>query len=403
MRRRDLLRAAAATAALAVARRAGAQALADTLRARADSLSAPAGPGGAPADSTGAARPATITVVAGGDTTLGYNLQDHFDRELAAGAARETLEARYFSGVRGLLEPADLAVVNLECPFTARGTKVPKHFNFRARPELVKVLQAGGVDVVSCANNHVEDYGPQGVADTLATLDAAGIARFGAGPAMEIARTPVIVERGGLRVGFVGWYFQIAADMFEPKVLYATHWTAGVAGCYTDLDCIRAMVREDVAALVPRVDVAIPFFHWGKEGAYYVREYQQELAHLCVDLGAKAVLGAHPHRLHGVELYRGAPIYYSLGNFVYGGIKDPSDTLAGLARFTVGRDGVSAAEVIPLRFTRWPDDPFRPVPLEGAERDQALALVAERSRGFAATLPMLAELPPPAPAAPAAR
>ncbi len=388
MKRRTFLRGGAATLAglalgtSALARRAAAQ-------APADSLATPA-----PADSAGtrAAGGPAITVVAGGDTTLGYNLQAHFDRLLAEGAPRAELEARYFSGVHALLEPADLAVVNLECPFTDRGTRVHKNFNFRARPELVEVLRQGGVDVVSCANNHLKDYGHVGVADTLATLDGAGIAHFGAGPSMDAARVPCIVERNGVRVGFVGWYFQIAEDMFEPKELYATRWTAGVAGCYTDLDCIRAMVREDVARLVAQVDVAIPFFHWGKEGSYAVRDYQVELAHTCVDLGAKAVLGAHPHRFQGVEWYRGAPLYHSLGNFVYGGIKDPSDPFSGLARFTVSRDGVSAAEVIPLRYTRWPDDPFRPVPLEGDERAAALAQIAERSRGFAATLPMLAQL-----------
>ncbi len=378
---------AAALAGLALAREAGAQvAASDSARAGVprDTLAAPA-EGAVPAG------PPRLTIVAGGDTTLGYNLQDHFDRLLAEGEPRDALEARYFSGVRPLLEQAGLAVVNLECPFTARGTKVPKNFNFRARPELVEILRRGAVDVVSCANNHVKDYGPEGVADTLATLDAAGIARFGAGATLDDARAPCIIERDGVRVGFVGWYFQAAADMFEPKVLYATRWTAGVAGCYTHLDGIRAMVREDVERLVPRVDAVIPFFHWGKEGSYAVREYQQELAHLCVDLGARAVLGAHPHRFQGVEVYRGAPIYYSLGNFVYGGIKDPSDPIAGLARFTVSRDGVSSAEVVPLRFTRWPDDPFRPTVLEGDERELALAHFAELSRPFAATLPMLAE------------
>lgn len=393
-RRRFIRTGAAGLAGLALARTAlarAADAPADSSRALpADSTAA--APGGAEA-----APEPTVTIVAGGDTTLGYNLEAHFDRMLAEGAPRAELEARYFSGVRHLLEAADLAVVNLECPFTTRGTRVEKNFNFRARPELVEILRHGSVDVVSCANNHLKDYGHEGVEDTLATLDGAGIARFGAGLSMDAARAPCVVERQGLRVGFVGWYFQTQEDMFEPKVLYATDWTAGVAGCHTDLDCIRAMVRADVEALVPRVDVAIPFFHWGKEGAYFTREYQSELARLCIDLGAKAVLGAHPHRLHGVEVYRGAPVYYSLGNFVYGGIKDPSDPIGGLARFTVGRAGVSAAEVIPVRFTRWPDDPFRPVPLEGAEREEVLAQVAERSRPYADTLPMLRErLGPPA-------
>jgi poly-gamma-glutamate synthesis protein (capsule biosynthesis protein) len=391
MKRRTFLRGLAAGAAIALARPVAAGVAAEGLPGPAppDSTAAPPDPAGAPPDSA-AARPPEIALVAAGDVVLGYNLQDHFDRLLAEGEPRDALLARYFSGVRELFETADLAVVNLECPFTERGTKVEKNFNFRARPELVEILARGSVDVVTCANNHVKDYGPEGIDDTLATLDGAGIAHFGAGRTLAAARAPRIVERGGVRVGFVGWYFQIAEDMFEPKVLYATRWTPGVAGCHVDLDCIRAMVREDVERLVPQVDVAIPFFHWGKEGVYLIREYQVELAHLCVDLGAKAVLGAHPHRFQGVEVYRGAPIVYSLGNFVYGGIKDPRDTLSGVVRLTVSRQGVARAEVVPVRYTRWPDDPFRPVPLEGDEAAAAIAFLSEQSSGFAETLPMLA-------------
>ena len=160
---------------------------------------------------------------------------------------------------------------------------------------------------------------------------------------------------------------------------------------------MRAMVTEDLTALVPKVDFVIPFFHWGHEGSYELRDYQIELAHLCVDLGAKAVLGAHPHRVQGVETYRGAPIFYSLGNFVYGGIKEPSDTLTMMARMRFTRAGAQA-ETIPVEFTRWPDRAFQPVVLQGQARDDALARIAGYSRGLHCTLaqlePIRAALPP---------
>src|SRR6185503_11475502 len=184
----------------------------------------------------------------------------------------------------------------------------------------------------SLANNHMSDFGPAGVLETVATLDTAGIGHFGAGADLATARTPWIVERNGLKLGFLGYYFQEGRDMIEPREVYATAKRAGVAGAYKELPAIRKMVREDVARLVPTVDVAIPYFHWGWEGHYVVREYQRELAHLCIDLGCKAVLGAHPHRVQGVEVYRGAPIFYSLANFVYGGIKEPQDPLSMIAR-----------------------------------------------------------------------
>lgn len=330
----------------------------------------------------------SVTIAAAGDTVLGFNLQDHFDAQLALGRTREELFDLYFQGVRGLLGRADIAVVNLECPFTGRGDKLAKNFNFRARPEMVEMLKRAGIAAVSVANNHAMDYGVDGMHDTRQTLDDAGIGHFGTGDTLEEARRPLIVERNGLRVGFLGYYFQNAADMVEPAEIYALADRPGVAGCYTDLDQIKAMVGEDIAALVPAVDAVIPFFHWGKEGKYVVGDYQVEIAHLCVRQGARAVLGSHPHRLHGVEVFDGAPIFYSLGNFVYGGIKNPEDPLTMVAQLRLDRRRVEA-EVVPVRYTDWPDVPFQPSVLEGAERQKAIARIAELSRGFQRTLPML--------------
>jgi poly-gamma-glutamate capsule biosynthesis protein CapA/YwtB (metallophosphatase superfamily) len=338
-------------------------------------------------DTSGVA-PRALTLAVGGDTTLGYNLQDHFDQQLAAGKTRDELWPLYFAGIRSMLDEADVALVNLECPFTERGKKLKKNFNFRARPELVRVLKEGSVDVVTLANNHINDWGHDGVRDTIDALDHAGIGRFGAGMNMAEARRPLIFERAGYKLGFIGYYFQAEPDMLEPKQVYATKKKAGVAGCYKDLDCIRDMVREDVTALVSKVDFAIPYFHWGHEGSYEIRDYQVELAHQCVDLGCKAVLGSHPHRLQGIEVHRGAPIFYSLGNCVYGGIKEPKDTLTMIARLRC-TTLATEADVVPVQYTRWPEAPFQPFPLEGQEREDALARIASYSSRFTETLPQL--------------
>jgi poly-gamma-glutamate synthesis protein (capsule biosynthesis protein) len=328
-------------------------------------------------------------VAAAGDTVLGFNLEAHFDEQLEAGAVREQLWPLYFSGVAEVLHRADAAVVNLECPFTERGVMIPKNFNFRARLELIEILKAGGIDLVTLANNHIMDYGVIGMEDTFRTLKEAGIAHFGAGMTLGHARKPAIIERQGLRIGFLGYYFQTAADMLEPRELFATNTTAGVAGCYVNPRCIRQQVTEDVSALVPSVDAVIVYFHWGKEGSQTVQEYQIRLAHLCIDLGCKAVLGAHPHRFQGVEVYREAPIFYSLGNFVYGGRKDPPDKLSAIALLRLSKDQPVTTELVPIQFTRWPEAPFQPIVLAGAERDQALERIAALSSGFPATLPML--------------
>ena len=331
----------------------------------------------------------SIRLAVGGDTTLGYNLQTHVDSQLASGIPKEQLWPLYFDGVKSAVGAADLTLVNLECPFTERGDKLAKNFNFRARPELVEILKAGSVNVVTLANNHMMDYGAVGLEDTLATLDAAGIAHFGAGKNLEAARMPAVVERAGVKVGFLGYYFQSAANMLEPRAVFGTPGRPGVAGCYTDLACLRHQITEDVQRLVPQVDAAFIYFHWGKEGSTEVLDYQIELAHLCMDLGCKGIFGAHPHRLQGVEVYRDGPIFYSLGNFVFGGNKDPRDKLSAIATLRVSRSGVPAAELVPIQVTRWPDAPFQPFVLAGAAKEDTLARIAALSQAFPQTLSML--------------
>ena len=344
-----------------------------------------------------------ILLAAAGDTTLGYNLQDHFDQQRAAGVPDEQLWPLYFAGVRSVLDQADIALVNLECPFTERGEKLSKNFNFRARPELVEILRRGSVDVASLANNHTNDWGRLGVKDTIATLKRARIAHFGAGMNLTQARRPAVLERRGFKVAFLGYYFQADPDMLEPEAVYATRNSAGVAGCYKDLACVKAQIEEDVMHSILRAGAVVVYFHWGKEGSYEVRDYQIDLAHRCVDLGCKAVLGAHPHRVQGIELYKGVPIFYSLGNFVYGGIKEPSDTLSMIARVWLPRsdhgsdamgDGQGSAairaDLIPVQFQRWLEAPFQPIVLEGAAREEAMSRIAGYSRGFVDPMPQLA-------------
>src|SRR5205085_2192485 len=106
-----------------------------------------------------------------------------------------------------LSSSAVLFVANLECPFTNRGEKLPKNFNFCVWFELVSALHAGSVGAVSIANNHLMDYGVEGLLDTLSTLDAAKIPHFGAGPTLSDARKPAIVTIKGVRFALLGYFF----------------------------------------------------------------------------------------------------------------------------------------------------------------------------------------------------
>src|SRR5262249_8612097 len=119
-----------------------------------------AGPGNAsapPALSERAEQPSesSIVLIAGGDVTLGYHFEEYFEQQVAKGVSRKEMLEYGFRQVRSAVSPTDLFLVNLECPFTSRGDKLAKNFNFRARPELVAVLLAGGIGAVSLANNHL--------------------------------------------------------------------------------------------------------------------------------------------------------------------------------------------------------------------------------------------------------
>lgn len=346
---------------------------------------------GAP-DAGPALRPVTLLV--GGDVTLGQNLTTYLDQQADAGVPREELLGYGFARIAHVTRAADLFLVNLEAPFTERGQKLPKNFNFRARPELVESLVLGGVDVVSLANNHLMDYGAEGLLDTLMTLERARIPYFGAGRTLAEARRPAVVTVGGVRFAFLGYFF-LGERNIEPPEAYATETTPGVAGHFSDVEVMERMLVEDVRAARAHADVVLPFFHWGREGQYVLEPYQVRLTRAAIAAGAAGVLGSHPHVLHAMELHEGAPGIYSLGNLVFGGNWNPRDRRTALlaARFTPG--GYVGAEVLPMLSGDFPARPMQPYFAEGQEARDVLQLVA----GVSTALPrMLPELEPHRPA-----
>jgi len=331
--------------------------------------------------------------------TLGHHYEEWVDGLRAKGLSGPEVDGYGFFQVKALFAGADLVVVNLECPFTERGAPIPKNFNFRARPSTVQVLVDAGVKVVSLANNHLMDYGPDGVADTVATLDAAGIAHFGAGRTLAEARRPALVEVGGVKVAFLG-YLILGAKHPEPEVVWATESKPGVAGHPSDWTVVEKMVREDVAAARKEADLVIPFFHWGREGSKAPDDYQLQLARAAFQSGAAVVLGSHPHVLHGMELQGRVPVFYSLGNFVFGGNWNPRDKDSVLVRMRLDKDGYLGAELFPLKTDHYPEAPIQPYPLQGAEKEAVMQRLRGASAMFATPLPALTPVPVPVSASP---
>lgn len=335
-----------------------------------------------------AAPPASseVTVVVSGDVTLGYHYEEFVTekkKDLGWG----------FEQVGALTKKADLFVVNLECPFTEKGEKIAKNFNFRAKPELVAALIAGGVDVVSLANNHMIDYGPEGLFDTINTLDTHQIVHFGAGRDLSAAREPAIVEKNGVKIAFLGYFF-LGDRNIEPPAVIATNEQPGVAGHFNDIGELKKMLEADIRAAKQKADHVIPFFHWGRESKGQPEPYQIEAGHYAIDVGASAVLGSHPHVLQGIEIYKGAPIAYSLGNFVFGGNWDPKDKKTALLELKISKSAIKSVKVIPAYSDAFPDIPVQPYLAEGEKADAVLRHLANLSKAFPATIPQLKNIKP---------
>ncbi len=339
------------------------------------------------------ALPAEVSVLVAGDVTLGYHYEEYVDEQVKKGKPRDEMLAWGFASVRDLTTKADLFVVNLECPFTEHGEKIAKNFNFRARPELVAALVAGGVDVVSLANNHMLDYGPEGLFDTLNTLDTHHVVHFGAGRSLVEARAPAIVEKKGVTIAFLGYFF-LGDRNIEPAEVIATGDQPGVAGHFSDTAALKAMLEADIRAAKQKADHVIPFFHWGRESKGQPEAYQVEVGHYAVELGASAVLGSHPHVLQGIEVYRGAPIVYSLGNFVFGGNWDPKDKRTALVELKLTKAAVKAVRVIPATSDAFPEVPVQPSLAQGEKADAVLSHLAGLSKAFPATIPQLKNFKP---------
>lgn len=230
-----------------------------------------------------------------------------------------------------LLADADYRIANLECPLATTGKAIPtKIYTFRADPRAVRVLK-GRFDAVSVANNHSGDYGRAAFLETLSVLDGAGIRHFGGGRNLVEAHAPLWIEKKGLRIAVLGY------DEFLPRAFEAGADYPGIA--WSEDSHVISDIR---AARAAGADIVIPFMHWGWEYEPGPNARQRQLAQAMIDAGADAVVGGHPHVTQGAEVYRGKPIIYSLGNFVFDGFDAPEAKLGWLLSMEIDKGGVSS-------------------------------------------------------------
>lgn len=251
-----------------------------------------------------------------------------------------------------LLHEADLRVINLECALTTHQQpwqRTPKVFHFRADPSAVEVLQAAAIDGVSLANNHAMDFEEQGLLDTEAILDGAGIHHAGAGRNQDEARRPAILTPKGdghHRVGLVAFTDNEpvwAAEADHPGTNYLP-----VACTAAVLDRVSAAVTE--ARRLGATTVVVSN-HWGPNMVQRPSALFRAFARSVIDRGADIYYGHSAHVVQGLEIYRGKPILYDTGDFLDDYARDPvlRNDWSFLFRLLLTDDGkVTQLQLIPV-------------------------------------------------------
>ncbi len=242
-------------------------------------------------------------------------------------------------------DTADFAIANLEGPVTDLRRAPEKSIDFLFEPEVMESLRATGIDAFSQANNHALDQGSAGYADSVTRLREAGFLVFGhqvQDGNISVATTTI----NGIRLAFFGWNT-------------------------TDNPIDRAQAQETISRVRPEADVLIAYLHWGPEYRNTPHPNEVQTAHWLIDQGFDAIIGGHPHWVQGLSEYKGKPIAWSLGNFIFD--QDFSvETRQGMAvRLVVDVRGVLSLELIPLQIDR-----SQPRVLEGSERQARLDALA---------------------------
>lgn len=296
----------------------------------------------------------SITISAAGDFTIGTDESFGYSGSFVNEAEKNGLP--YFvEGIKDIFQKDDFTTVNLETTLTTATQKAQKKFRFKGDPSYAQIFNLGGIEAVNLANNHIHDYLQQGYEDTITSLKNHNVGYFGYDH--QYITTIKDIKIGAL--GYEGW---------------------------NDTPDIRRQVETDIQSLKDQdVQIILVHYHWGIERQYVPTEEQKSLARFTIDAGADLILGHHPHVVQGIEEYNEKFIVYSLGNFMFGGNRNPSDkdTYVFQQTFHLKNDVLTEKKeinVIPFSISSVSNrNNYQPVPLEGAEAERVTKKIINSS------------------------
>ncbi len=236
-----------------------------------------------------------VTVTIFGDICPTPDYQPLFDNQPGA----------LFADIATLAKETDFAICNLECPATGQTQPIAKAGpNLKASPGILSTLTEAGIQAVSLANNHILDYGEEGVLETLHYAEACGMKHFGGGRNSAEAATPLVVDVRGRKIAFISFA--------EHEFNLATESTPG-ANWFDPYKSLSTIARQKATC-----DYVVVLYHGGIEHYKYPSPLLQKKCRAMVEAGADAVFCQHSHCIGTIETHEGKPIVYGQGNTIFG-------------------------------------------------------------------------------------
>ena len=291
-----------------------------------------------------------ILITAIGDCTLGTDPNFGYQNSFIQVFDNNNKDYSYFfSKTIDIFKNDDLSIANMEGTFTTSNNRADKTFTFKGDLDYVKIFTEGSIEVVNLANNHTLDFGKTGYEDTLKALNEEKIKYFG-------NDNYLIYEVKGIKIGLAGltYYDNDNEKNGKEKTDKAINYLKD-----------------------KKVDLIFISYHWGTEHTEEQNEGQKVIGKYAIDKGADLVIGHGPHRLQGIEEYKGKYIIYSLANFVFGGNKNPSykDTMIFQENFHYENNSLinTTIKIIPAKVSGQTNtNDYRPIVLENDEREEVL-------------------------------